>query len=421
MDREYIATTLREGKSVIGRPVIGRALHSPVLVIAVPIRDAGAKVIGALAGVTDLGKPNFLDNITDGHYGKTDGFLIVAPQHRLIVTASDKSRIMEASPAPSAYPLIDRFLNGFEGTGVHFNPNGVEVMATVKRIPIADWYVNVALPASEAFAPIHAMQKRMLLSAIFLTLLVGGLTWWMLTLLLSPMLLTVRMLAVQADTKQHSQPLPITRQDEIGNLIGGFNHLMETLAQQKAILSRSEERYRLLFQNLTVGFSLHKIILNANGDPCDYRFLEVNPAFEKLTDIKSEKIVGMTALQALPDTEPYWIETYGKAATTGESIHFENYSIALGKHYVVTAYTPEPGKFATIFLDITDSKRAEAALLHLNETLELRVAQERFFQLLPAKQREQRFLRDGADQRSDRADGIKLSKQQYYNSYRSPE
>ena len=105
MDRDYFATALNEGRSTIGRPVMGRALHSPVFVIAVPMRDTRNKVIGALAGVTDLGKPNFLDSITEGRYGKTGGYILIEPQSRMIVTATDKTLIM--TPLPLAFPEID--------------------------------------------------------------------------------------------------------------------------------------------------------------------------------------------------------------------------------------------------------------------------------------------------------------------------
>jgi PAS domain S-box-containing protein len=127
-------------------------------------------------------------------------------------------------------------------------------------------------------------------------------------------------------------------------------------------LKLSEERYRLLFQNLTAGFALHEIILNTEGKPCDYRFLEINPAFETLTGLKAKDLLGKTQLEVLPNLEPYWIDTYGEVALKGKIVNFENYSQELNKHYQVSAYSPEPGKFATVFIDVTERKLAEDAL-----------------------------------------------------------
>src|ERR1035437_4329100 len=79
MDRDHIAGALKEGKTTIGRPFMGRTLHAPIVAMAAPIRDPQGKVIGAVAGVIDLGKPNFLDQITKNGYGKTGGYLIFAP------------------------------------------------------------------------------------------------------------------------------------------------------------------------------------------------------------------------------------------------------------------------------------------------------------------------------------------------------
>ena len=100
MDRDYVVGALEGGKATIGRPVVGKITRMPVIVMAVPIRDAQGQVIGALGGSISLDVPNFLDEITASHYGKTGGYLIVAPQYRLIVTATDKNRIMETLPAP---------------------------------------------------------------------------------------------------------------------------------------------------------------------------------------------------------------------------------------------------------------------------------------------------------------------------------
>jgi PAS domain S-box-containing protein len=216
--------------------------------MAAPIRDAQGKTIGALVGVVNLAESNFLDEITGNNYGQSGGYLLVDPMLRMIVTASDHSRIMETAPAPGLYPLIDRFLEGYEGSGVILNPHGVEVLTAAKNIPLAGWFVAVSLPTAEAFAPILAMQRRMCAATILLTLLAGGITWWMLRRQLAPMLSTAKNLAVLSDVSQHPQPLPVTSQDEIGQLIGGFNLLLEALGKRDEALRESEGRFKKIAQ-----------------------------------------------------------------------------------------------------------------------------------------------------------------------------
>ena len=98
-------------------------------------------------------------------------------------------------------------------------------------------YTKLSTPS---FAAIRSVQQRILLITIFLTLLAGVLTWWMLRHQLSPMVSASRALATLPDSNQLQQPLPITRQDEIGYLIGGFNGLLETLRKRESELVESE-------------------------------------------------------------------------------------------------------------------------------------------------------------------------------------
>ncbi len=122
-------------------------------------------------------------------------------------------------------------------------------------------------------------------------------------------------------------------------------------------LRESERRYRLLFDEMMSGFALHEIIRDESGAAVDYRFLAVNSAFERLTGLRAEDIVGKTVLEVLPGTEPNWIERYGQVAINGSPLQFEEYSADLGKYFEVRAYSPERGKFATLFHDITELKR----------------------------------------------------------------
>jgi PAS domain S-box-containing protein len=143
--------------------------------------------------------------------------------------------------------------------------------------------------------------------------------------------------------------------------------------QAEEALRQSEQRYRSLFNGMTEGFALHEIICDEKGESCDYRFLEINPAFERLTGLKREDVVGKTMSQVLTNDDPKWVKIYGDVALTGKSIHFDNYSPVLKRHYEVFAYCPAPGQFGVLFMDITERKQAEEALRRSRDQLEMRV------------------------------------------------
>jgi PAS domain S-box-containing protein len=135
-------------------------------------------------------------------------------------------------------------------------------------------------------------------------------------------------------------------------------------------LRRSEERYRSLFTAQLDAFALHEVILDQAGRPVDYRFLALNPAFERVLGMPAEKILNRRVLELLPNTEPHWIETYGKVALGGEPLRFENFSEALDRHFEVNAYSPQHGQFAVVFRDVTARHRAEQELARAKEAAE---------------------------------------------------
>jgi len=131
--------------------------------------------------------------------------------------------------------------------------------------------------------------------------------------------------------------------------------------------AETQETYRLLFDHMLDGFALHEIICDDTGNPTDYRFLSVNPAFECITGLRAADVVGRTVMEVLPETEPVWIERYGRVALTGEAALFEEYSRGQKKHFQVTAFRPQPGRFAVVFDDITERKVTESRILRLTQ------------------------------------------------------
>jgi PAS domain S-box-containing protein len=152
--------------------------------------------------------------------------------------------------------------------------------------------------------------------------------------------------------------------DLSGTVIGAvlvFHDVTEGFSRHEE-LRQSELKYRMLFENMNAGFALHEMIYDEEGKPVDYRFLEVNPMFERLTNSSAEQFLGRTVREVLPDTESYWIETFGKVVQTGEPVYFQNYSKQLGKHFETFAFSPKKDQFAVFFIDITERVQAEDEL-----------------------------------------------------------
>jgi len=132
----------------------------------------------------------------------------------------------------------------------------------------------------------------------------------------------------------------------------------------KAVLARAqlrdaEARWRGVFDRLHEGFVLCEMVAGPDGRAADFRFLELNPAFERLTGLDPARLVGRLAGETLPGLEPHWLETYARVAETGEPAHRVLPATSLGRWFEVIAYRTEPGRFAALFLDVTARRASE--------------------------------------------------------------
>jgi len=127
-------------------------------------------------------------------------------------------------------------------------------------------------------------------------------------------------------------------------------------------LLQSKSHYGAFIDSMLNGYAVNEIILNYKHEPVDYRFLEVNSAFEALTDLKKEDIIGKNITEVLPDIDAQWIELCGQVALNQSDICTEYYSKVLDRHYHVRIKSQEKGIFLTIFNDITSLKQAHLAL-----------------------------------------------------------
>jgi PAS domain S-box-containing protein len=157
-----------------------------------------------------------------------------------------------------------------------------------------------------------------------------------------------------------------------GEFQGMVAIVLDTTESKRAAerLRASEERYRTLFESMDQGFCIIDMLFDAAGQPVDYRFIEMNRMFERHTGLSNA--VGRTALELVPALDRFWIETYGRVATTGEAARFESEARAMGRWFDVYATRiggPGSVRVALLFSDITSRKASEDRLRTLADGL----------------------------------------------------
>ncbi|MFP4341903.1 MAG: PAS domain S-box protein [Cyclobacteriaceae bacterium] len=180
-------------------------------------------------------------------------------------------------------------------------------------------------------------------------------------------------LLVVHHTKPHNwthQEVSLT--EDIGERIWENIQRLKTEKERRRAeeeLRESELRYRRLFENMTEGFALAEMNWDENGNPKDWRYLDVNQAWEQ-TGVSVSDTLSQSAGKVNPAIEPYRIETFGRILKTGVPVTFVNYAKGLGKWFETFAFRHSENRFALLLRDITNSKKTEEALRQSEERLQ---------------------------------------------------
>ncbi len=260
---------------------------------------------------------------------------------------------------------------GFAAYDRYVNAIGVEVLIAAKHLTATDWYLTISLPTEEAFAPIYAMNKRHLLSALLFTLLAGALTWWLMRRQFAPLFATVHTLTSLTDTDRPIPLLPVPRQDEIGLMIESFNRLLANLAQRTATLAESSARFERAVSGANDGIwdwipAAGEAYLSPRWNQllgyADHELPSRQESF--FNRIHSDDLAKVQeAIRAnFEERKPFQVELRLRCKS-GEYRWFSS------RGHADLDDQGQPRRMAGSIADITERKQAEAALAQRNEQL----------------------------------------------------
>jgi diguanylate cyclase (GGDEF)-like protein len=243
---EWFASARHLDKPVMGKPLRGKTDGAPIIVFAAPVRDADGRLMMVLAGVVLLNSPDFLGRMQETKLGATGGFLLISPDDKLFVASTDPSMILKPTPPPGVNPLHDRAMAGYRGTGVTRNAKGVEELSAMVTVPSTGWFVVARMPTEEAFRPVMTVRRFSLIASAAIYVAVFSLLLAALSVILRPLTTAAHAMRDMADGKAELAPLPVTRNDEVGKLVKGFNYLVDKLRKEETARQASEAQLEFL-------------------------------------------------------------------------------------------------------------------------------------------------------------------------------
>jgi PAS domain S-box-containing protein len=146
-----------------------------------------------------------------------------------------------------------------------------------------------------------------------------------------------------------------------GKIIGAVSvvHDITELKNVEKDLKVSEQKFRSLYSSMNEGVAIHEIVYNTENTAVDYIITDVNPNYEDITGLKRSDVVGKKASELYGTGNPPYMEIYASVAESGEPTEFETHFEPMDKDFCISVISPEKGKFATVFEDITERKKVE--------------------------------------------------------------
>jgi diguanylate cyclase (GGDEF)-like protein/PAS domain S-box-containing protein len=359
-DRAFFRDVVRTHQTVISEPLLGKTRGEPVVQVATPILTLDDRLVGVVVGVIRLYRSSLLGRLGEERIGETGYFAVMTRGPKPIyVVHPDRTRILKERPANGS-DAVTNAINGYEGSSEGVSSTGADTIYSSKLLKTVPWVIVAAAPKAEVLAPLEAARRRGWIITGIATAALIPIAWYIVWLLLGPLRhLSASMVGLR-EGEGHFVPIPVRRADEVGELTTRFNLLMHDRFVAEKARADSEERMRLLANNIPALVSY----IDSN-----LRVVFANSAYRDWFGLDPEKMNGKR-VDEIFDAASYELTLrHLGMALAGEATTFEReVDTRKGARTVRTSFFPQFGDGGMVVgvnhmsIDISEDRKVQAQL-----------------------------------------------------------
>ena len=245
---KWFIDALNSDQVVVSSPFRSIVIDEVLVIIAKAIRDENGQVLAVLEAPLFLNRPGFMGYVFDENYRKNSDILVLSRVDNIFLASSEPSRLLKPTPEIGSNLFHDKVMNGFNGYGDLVNSQGKKIFAAAANINSPDWFVVIRTPASVIYQELNTSLRTAIINGVIASFLGFIAITFFLSLFFTPLTHAVKTIKKMVLPNQSLFHIKDYKNDEIGDLIRGFNLLVDKVNERSDTLKKANAALESLSQ-----------------------------------------------------------------------------------------------------------------------------------------------------------------------------
>ena len=233
---------------IISSPFRSEVNGEILVVIAKALRDESGRVLGVLEAPIFLNRPGFMEYIFDRDYSDASDILVISKTNKVFLASSTPNLVFKSIPQKGEVTFYDDVMDGFNGVGEMVSDSGDEMLVAASNISALNWFVIVRSPVDKVYQTINESLKASIISGVIVSFAVFLAITFFLFFFFSPLKKAAESIKEMVLNKQPLEHIEGYKKDEIGDLIIGFNTVIDMVNERRDELEKSNAMLESLSQ-----------------------------------------------------------------------------------------------------------------------------------------------------------------------------